>query len=152
MSKLNMYDRIRPSNCVVQRNERQEIEVNERVTFTYDVEFVPSNITWQSRWEAYMETGRQEVDKFSLIINSVTVILVVASLPSFSIWRKPAMSREGQPLMSDGLSRSKLFLEDAFRESSCSKILCIMVGTGIQIAGLAIVTILFAALCFMSPG
>ena len=92
MLKLNMYDRITPNNCIVTRDERPEIEVNERVTFTYEVEFVPSNKTWQSQWEVYFEKGRQEVQFYS-IINSVISILVVAGFASFKIWRKPAKSR-----------------------------------------------------------
>jgi len=142
MSKLKMYDRITPSNCIITRDERQEIEANRKVTFTYEVEFIQSN---QSQWRAYFERGRQEVH-FYLKMNSVIGILVVAGLTSFKIWRKPAKSSESLPLTNDGLSRSKLFLEVAFRESSCSKILCIMVGTGIQIAGMAIVSIVFLQL------
>jgi len=42
MSKLNMYDRITPSNCTITRDERQEIEANRRVTFTDEVEIIQS--------------------------------------------------------------------------------------------------------------
>ena len=59
--------------------------------------------------------------------------------------RMLAKDKEGQPLTGEGISRWKLSTGHAFREHICSKILCIMVGNGVQIAGIAIVGILSSA-------
>ena len=53
--------------------------------------------------------------------------------------------------MNEELSGWKLIVGDVFREPECSKLLCVMVGDGVQITGMGVVTIVFAALGFMSP-
>jgi len=52
---------------------------------------------------------------------------------------------ESQPLIGEGISRWKLSTGHAFREHICSKILCTMVGNGIQIVGIAVVGVLSSA-------
>jgi len=46
-SKLNMYDSIDPVDCPVELKKAQVIRQQERITFTYDVEFVKSDINYQ---------------------------------------------------------------------------------------------------------
>ncbi|KAG0461337.1 hypothetical protein HPP92_021634 [Vanilla planifolia] len=53
--------------------------------------------------------------------------------------------------MNEELSGWKLVVSDVFRAPSNPTLLCVMVGDGVQILGMAVVTILFAALGFMSP-
>uniref|UniRef100_A0A0E0LWF4 Transmembrane 9 superfamily member n=1 Tax=Oryza punctata TaxID=4537 RepID=A0A0E0LWF4_ORYPU len=73
-SKRNMYDNIEPVSCPMELQKSQVIRQQERITFTYDVEFVKSDIKWPSRWDAYlkMEAGAK-VHWFS-IMNSLMVI------------------------------------------------------------------------------
>ncbi|MBA0838735.1 hypothetical protein Goarm_004529 [Gossypium armourianum] len=95
----------------------------EPIVFTYEVTFEESDIKWPSRWDAYlkMEGAKEELDK------------------------------EAQAMVNEELSGWKLVVGDVFRAPSNPALLCIMVGDGVQILGMAIVTILFAALGFMSP-
>ncbi|MED6159224.1 Transmembrane 9 superfamily member 12 [Stylosanthes scabra] len=65
--------------------------------------------------------------------------------------RYEELDKEAQAQMNEELSGWKLVVGDVFREPSCSKLLCIMVGDGVQILGMGGVTIVFAALGFMSP-
>ncbi|KAJ7008477.1 hypothetical protein NC653_007216 [Populus alba x Populus x berolinensis] len=65
--------------------------------------------------------------------------------------RYEELDKEAQAQMNEELSGWKLVVGDVFREPDCSKLLCIMVGDGVQITGMAIVTIIFAAFGFMSP-
>ncbi|KAI3753568.1 hypothetical protein L2E82_25625 [Cichorium intybus] len=53
--------------------------------------------------------------------------------------------------MNEELSGWKLVVGDVFREPTNSKLLCVMIGTGFQITGMAFVIIIFVALGFMSP-
>ncbi|KAG6509132.1 hypothetical protein ZIOFF_034523 [Zingiber officinale] len=53
--------------------------------------------------------------------------------------------------MNEELSGWKLVVGDVFRGPNFSKLLCVMVGDGVQITGMTVVTIVFAALGFMSP-
>ncbi|CAN1172208.1 Transmembrane 9 superfamily member 11 [Linum perenne] len=52
--------------------------------------------------------------------------------------------------MNEELSRWKLVVEDVFHAPRNSALLCVMVGNEVQILGLAVVTIFFTALGFMS--
>ncbi|MBA0844316.1 hypothetical protein Goarm_001419 [Gossypium armourianum] len=96
---------------------------SEPIVFTYEVAFEESDIKWPSRWDAYlkMEGSKEELDK------------------------------EAQAQMNEELSGWKLVVGDVFRAPSHPALLCIMVGDGVQILGMGVVTILFAALGFMSP-
>ncbi|RCV31671.1 hypothetical protein SEVIR_6G204400v4 [Setaria viridis] len=158
-SKLNMYDSIDPVDCPVELKKAQVIRQQERITFTYDVEFVKSDIKWPSRWDAYlkMEAG-SKVHWFS-IMNSLMVILFLAGIVFViflrtvrrDLTRYEELDKEAQAQMNEELSGWKLVVGDVFREPTCSKLLCIMIGDGVQILGMAIVTIVFATLGFMSP-
>ncbi|KAJ4971504.1 hypothetical protein NE237_004603 [Protea cynaroides] len=53
--------------------------------------------------------------------------------------------------MNEELSGWKLLVGDVFRAPNHPTLLCVMVGDGIQILGMAVVTIMLAALNFMSP-
>ncbi|KAD2113025.1 hypothetical protein E3N88_41815 [Mikania micrantha] len=61
------------------------------------------------------------------------------------------LDKEAQAQMNEELSGWKLVVSDVFRVPDHPALLCVMVGDGIQILGMAVVTILFAALGFMSP-
>ncbi|KAI0529633.1 hypothetical protein KFK09_002187 [Dendrobium nobile] len=158
MSKLNMYDKIDPTTCPSELDNCQVIREQERITFTYDVEFVKSNIRWPSRWDAYLKMEGARVHWFS-IMNSLMVIFFLAGIVFViflrtvrrDLTRYEELDKESQAQMNEELSGWKLVVGDVFREPSCSKLLCIMVGDGVQIAGMAVVTIVFAALGFMSP-
>ncbi|KAF5748119.1 hypothetical protein HS088_TW04G00069 [Tripterygium wilfordii] len=41
-------------HMVVNSNSPQEVEEKKEIIFTYDVEFVPSDVKWASRWDAYL--------------------------------------------------------------------------------------------------
>lgn len=158
MSKHSMYDKIDPVICPLELDKSQVIREQERITFSYEVEFVKSDIRWPSRWDAYLKMDGARVHWFS-IMNSLMVIFFLAGIVFViflrtvrrDLTRYEELDKESQAQMNEELSGWKLVVGDVFREPNCSKLLCIMVGDGIQIAGMAIVTIVFAALGFMSP-
>lgn len=158
ISKLNMYDKIDPIICPLELDKCQVIREQERITFSYEVEFVKSDIRWPSRWDAYLKMDGARVHWFS-IMNSLMVIFFLAGIVFViflrtvrrDLTRYEELDKESQAQMNEELSGWKLVVGDVFREPSCSKLLCIMVGDGVQIAGMAVVTIVFAALGFMSP-
>ncbi|CAK9177384.1 unnamed protein product [Ilex paraguariensis] len=65
--------------------------------------------------------------------------------------RYEELDKEAQAQMNEELSGWKLVVGDVFRAPRNPSLLCVMVGNGVQILGMAVVTILFAALGFMSP-
>ncbi|KAJ8629625.1 hypothetical protein MRB53_022948 [Persea americana] len=158
MSKLKMYDTIDTMDCSLEPEKSQVIRERERVSFTYEVEFVKSDIRWPSRWDAYLKMEGARIHWFS-ILNSLMVIFFLAGIVFViflrtvrrDLTRYEELDKEAQAQMNEELSGWKLVVGDVFREPECSKLLCVMVGDGVQIAGMAVVTIVFAAFGFMSP-
>ncbi|KAK6918703.1 Nonaspanin (TM9SF) [Dillenia turbinata] len=158
MLKLHMYDKISPISCPAELDKYQIIREQQRVSFTYEVEFVKSNTRWPSRWDAYLKMEGARVHWFS-ILNSLMVIFFLAGIVFViflrtvrrDLTRYEELDKETQAQMNEELSGWKLVVGDVFREPDCSRLLCVMVGDGVQIAGMAVVTIVFAAFGFMSP-
>ncbi|XP_021746247.1 transmembrane 9 superfamily member 12 [Chenopodium quinoa] len=158
MSKLHMYDNINSINCPGDLERSQIIREQERVAFTYEVEFVKSSTRWPSRWDAYLKMEGARVHWFS-ILNSLMVIFFLAGIVFViflrtvrrDLTRYEELDKEAQAQMNEELSGWKLVVGDVFREPEHAKLLCVMVGDGVQITGMAAVTIVFAALGFMSP-
>ncbi|KAF5741348.1 transmembrane 9 superfamily member 12 [Tripterygium wilfordii] len=158
MTKHHTYDNISSVSCASELDKSQIIRDQERVSFTYEVEFVKSDIRWPSRWDAYLKMEGARVHWFS-ILNSLMVIFFLAGIVFViflrtvrrDLTRYEELDKESQAQMNEELSGWKLVVGDVFREPECSKLLCVMVADGVQIMGMAVVTIVFAALGFMSP-
>ncbi|CAN1196695.1 Transmembrane 9 superfamily member 12 [Linum perenne] len=158
MTKLHLYDNITAPSCPLELEKSQIIRQHERVSFTYEVEFVKSDIKWPFRWDAYLKMEGARVHWFS-ILNSLMVIFFLAGIVFViflrtvrrDLTRYDELDKEAQVQMNEELSGWKLVVGDVFREPEHSKLLCLMIGDGVQITGMAVVTIVFAALGFLSP-
>lgn len=153
VSKLKMYDKISPTvDCV--DFPKQPVLEGEQITFSYDVTFVKSDIRWPSRWDAYLKMEGARVHWFS-ILSSLMVIGIVFAIFLRTVRRDltkyAELDKEAQAQMTEELSGWKLVVGDVFRAPAHAELLSIMVGDGVQIAGMAVVTILFTAFGFMSP-
>ncbi|MBA0605604.1 hypothetical protein Godav_018160 [Gossypium davidsonii] len=156
MTKLHMYESISPVNCPLELDKSQIIRERERISFTYEVEFVKSDIRWPSRWDAYLKMEGARVHWFS-ILNSLMVITFLAGIVFViflrtvrrDLTRYEELDKEAQAQMNEELSGWKLVVGDVFREPDCAKLLCVMIGDGVQITGMAAVTIVFAAFGFI---
>ncbi|XP_040996804.1 transmembrane 9 superfamily member 11-like isoform X2 [Juglans microcarpa x Juglans regia] len=134
------------------------IKEGQPIVFTYEVTFEESDIKWPSRWDAYLKMEGSKVHWFS-ILNSLMVITFLAGIVLViflrtvrrDLTRYEELDKEAQAQMNEELSGWKLVVGDVFRAPTNPSLLCIMVGDGVQILGMAVVTILFAALGFMSP-
>ncbi|KAJ8748235.1 hypothetical protein K2173_000643 [Erythroxylum novogranatense] len=158
MTKLHRYDNVSSVSCPLELGKSQVIREQERVSFTYEVQFVKSDIKWPSRWDAYLKMEGARVHWFS-ILNSLMVIFFLAGIV-FVIFLRTVrrdltkyeeLDKEAQAQMNEELSGWKLVVGDVFREPEHSKLFCVMIGDGVQITGMAVVTIVFAAFGFMSP-
>ncbi|GMI89183.1 hypothetical protein like AT5G35160 [Hibiscus trionum] len=158
VTKLKMYEKYpSPIKCDPTAVS-MPIKEGEPMVFTYEVAFELSDIKWPSRWDAYLKMEGSKVHWFS-ILNSLMVITFLAGIVLViflrtvrrDLTRYEELDKESQVQMNEELSGWKLVVGDVFRAPSSPSLLCILVGDGIQILGMAIVTILFAALGFMSP-
>ncbi|KAL6839131.1 hypothetical protein ACP4OV_031022 [Aristida adscensionis] len=134
------------------------------LVFSYEVAFVESSVAWPSRWDAYLDMGGAKVHWFS-ILNSIVVVAFLAAIVLVillrTVRRDLARYEElggeagaGARASADDeleLAGWKLVAGDVFREPSHPLLLCVLVGDGVRILGMAVITILFAALGFMSP-
>lgn len=64
----------------------QEVTEGADIVYTYDVEWKESDITWVSRWDAYLKMPGGKVHWFS-ILNSIMVILVMACIVAMILLR-----------------------------------------------------------------
>lgn len=157
-AKLHRYDEVPSVNCPLDLEKSQIVSEHERIAFTYEVEFVTSDIKWPSRWDAYLKMDGARVHWFS-ILNSLMVIFFLAGIVFViflrtvrrDLTRYEELDKESQAQMNEELSGWKLVVGDVFREPGNSRLLCVMIGDGVQITGMTGVTIVFAALGFMSP-
>lgn len=158
VKKLKMYEKYpSPIKCDP-TSVSVPVKEGKPIVFTYDVEFEESDIKWPSRWDAYLKMEGSKVHWFS-ILNSLMVITFLAGIVLViflrtvrrDLTRYEELDKEAQAQMNEELSGWKLVVGDVFRAPTNPALLCIMVGDGVQILGMAVVTILFAALGFMSP-
>ncbi|PPD74111.1 hypothetical protein GOBAR_DD28966 [Gossypium barbadense] len=155
---LKMYDKYPSEIKCDTTTVTVPIKEGEPIVFTYEVAFEESDIKWPSRWDAYLKMEGSKVHWFS-ILNSLMVITFLAGIVLViflrtvrrDLTRYEELDKEAQAQMNEELSGWKLVVGDVFRAPSHPALLCIMVGDGVQILGMGVVTILFAALGFMSP-
>uniref|UniRef100_A0A5B7BNW7 Transmembrane 9 superfamily member n=1 Tax=Davidia involucrata TaxID=16924 RepID=A0A5B7BNW7_DAVIN len=134
------------------------IKEGQPLVFSYEVSFVESDIRWPLRWDAYLKMEGSKVHWFS-ILNSLMVITFLAAIVLViflrtirrDLARYEELDKEALAHMNEELSGWKLVVGDVFRAPENPKLLCIMVADGLRILGMAVETIFFAALGFMSP-
>ncbi|CAH9132612.1 unnamed protein product [Cuscuta epithymum] len=154
----SMYDKYPTSIQCDPATVSMMIKEGDSLAFTYEVSFVESDIKWPSRWDAYLKMEGAKVHWFS-ILNSLMVITFLAGIVLIiflrtirrDLARYEELDKEAQAQMNEELSGWKLVVGDVFRAPGNPELLCIVVGDGCQILGMAIATIFFAALGFMSP-
>ncbi|XP_064624423.1 transmembrane 9 superfamily member 4-like isoform X2 [Lineus longissimus] len=135
----------------------QEIidKAENKVMFSYEVEWRPSNIRWASRWDTYLAMSDVQIHWFS-IINSVVVVFFLAGILTMIIvrtLRKDIARYNKDDDIEDTLEETgwKLVHGDVFRPPRNKKLFVAMIGAGLQIFCMAFITIMFAMLGMLSP-
>ncbi|GFH09283.1 transmembrane 9 superfamily member, partial [Haematococcus lacustris] len=123
--------------------------------FTYDVRFVASDIRWASRWDTYLLMIDDQIHWFS-IINSVMIVLFLTGMVAVIMLRVLRRDISNYNQLESGEDAQeetgwKLVHGDVFRPPAAGSILASYVGTGVQLFGMALVTMIFALLGFLSP-
>ncbi|CAI7802553.1 unnamed protein product [Closterium sp. NIES-53] len=133
----------------------QPIKENEEVIFTYDVMFKPSNVKWASRWDTYLLMTDDQIHWFS-IINSLMIVLFLSGMVAMIMMRTlhRDISQYNQLETQEEAQEEtgwKLVHGDVFRPPNYAGLLCVYVGTGVQLFFMTLVTMVFALLGFLSP-
>uniref|UniRef100_A0A803MDG9 Transmembrane 9 superfamily member n=1 Tax=Chenopodium quinoa TaxID=63459 RepID=A0A803MDG9_CHEQI len=133
----------------------QEVDTDKEVVFTYDVTFEESEIKWASRWDTYLLMNDDQIHWFS-IINSLMIVLFLSGMVAMIMMRTlyRDIANYNQLETQDEAQEEtgwKLVHGDVFRPPLNSSLLCVYVGTGVQIFAMTLVTMMFALLGFLSP-
>jgi len=137
-------------------------EASGRVLFTYDVQWIENEeLHWASRWDVYlsMNDGIPSKVHWLSIANSLIIVFVLTAMIAAILVRNlrrdydryakvPTDEERAEDLEEFGW---KLVHADVFRVPSHPMLLSVLCGSGVQLLGMAFLTILFAAMGFLSP-
>eukprot|EP00195_Chlamydomonas_chlamydogama_P006578 CAMPEP_0202903266 /NCGR_PEP_ID=MMETSP1392-20130828/23330_1 /ASSEMBLY_ACC=CAM_ASM_000868 /TAXON_ID=225041 /ORGANISM="Chlamydomonas chlamydogama, Strain SAG 11-48b" /LENGTH=640 /DNA_ID=CAMNT_0049590357 /DNA_START=131 /DNA_END=2053 /DNA_ORIENTATION=+ len=133
----------------------QPVAEGTEVIFSYDVKFVASDIRWASRWDTYLMMMDDQIHWFS-VINSVMIVLFLSGMVAMIMMRtlhrditKYNQLESGEDAQEE--TGWKLVHGDVFRPPTNASMLSTIVGSGVQIFGMTVVTMIFALLGFLSP-
>jgi len=128
------------------------------VLFTYDVQYVKSDIPWEERWDRIIssKSSNDQIHWFS-IINSLMIVLfltgMIAMIMLRTLHRDIARYNEVQTTEeAQEESGWKLVHGDVFRPPQFSPMLfSVFVGTGVQVCAMSATTMVIALLGLLSP-
>jgi len=143
------------AECNSAPGELFDLDTHEEITYTYDVVWKYSEVRWASRWDNYLKMEGGQIHWLS-ILNSVMIVLFLSGLVAMILLRTlhRDIVKYNELATSEEIAEEtgwKLVHGDVFRKPPHSKLLVACVGSGVQILGMAVVTIVFAALGFLSP-
>ncbi|CAG5111259.1 Oidioi.mRNA.OKI2018_I69.chr2.g5584.t1.cds [Oikopleura dioica] len=129
-----------------------------QITFSYSVKWEASDIRWASRWDSYLGMGDVQIHWFS-IVNSIVVVLFLSGILTMIIIRTlrrdiAAYNREDlEEELDEAIEETgwKLVHGDVFRAPEYPGLLCSLLGSGVQIFCMLLITILIAMFGMLSP-
>eukprot|EP00754_Rhynchopus_humris_P007413 Rhum_TRINITY_DN13446_c1_g1::Rhum_TRINITY_DN13446_c1_g1_i1::g.60474::m.60474/K17086/TM9SF2_4; transmembrane 9 superfamily member 2/4 len=132
------------------------------VHWTYGVEWsVSKDLTWSNRWDEYLSSSIANVSGESWrhwysILNSLLIVLCLSAIVAMILLRTLHMdfNRYNNPESADEQAEEmgwKLVHADVFRPPPYSGLFSVIIGTGTQLIGMFVLSLLFAYLGFLSP-
>ena len=133
-----------------------------KITFSYDVYWVPSDIAWASRWDIYLSMGHMYSDTIHWysILNSVIIAIFLTGLVAMILVRalRLDIQRYNRVITEEEKAEEaeekgwKLVHGDVFRPPArAPTAFAVLTGIGAQLTAMSFFTIVFAALGFLSP-
>eukprot|EP00922_Rhytidocystis_sp_ex-Travisia-forbesii_P072300 GHVS01107793.1.p1 GENE.GHVS01107793.1~~GHVS01107793.1.p1 ORF type:complete len:581 (+),score=132.43 GHVS01107793.1:49-1743(+) len=132
-----------------------EIESSPGFAFTYDVTWHPSDVRWASRWDSLLKVKHTEIHWYS-IVNCLLTVLCLSGIVGVILLRT-LMKDIARYNRLDDLEEAeeesgwKLVHGDVFRKPKGYKFLCILVGTGVQILSMCLITLVLATVGVITP-
>jgi len=124
------------------------------IIFTYSVTWEPSDIPWANRWDKYLLNTDPQIHWFS-IINSLMIVLFLTGMVAMIMMRTLHADFRRYNSMDPNEEAEetgwKLVHGDVFRPPGRPMLLSVLIGSGVQILGMTVVTMIFAVLGFLSP-
>lgn len=150
-----------PSTCEHLDNPQpfQELEVSKEnnhltIVWTYSVAWEQSSTPWANRWDRYLLNTDPQIHWFS-IINSLMIVLFLTGMVAMIMMRTlhADFRRYNQLDPNEEAEETgwKLVHGDVFRPPNNPMLLSVFVGSGVQVFGMTMITLIFAVLGFLSP-
>lgn len=147
-----------PLGCHQRSRDRQPLQVDKdgtlTIVWTYSVHWKPSDTPWANRWDKYLANTDSQIHWFS-IINSMMIVLFLTGMVAMIMMRTLSADfrRYNQMDPNEEAEETgwKLVHGDVFRPPSNPSLFSALVGNGIQVFGMTLITMIFAVLGFLSP-
>jgi len=128
---------------------------DKKIIWTYDVHWISSDIKWASRWDVYLKMTDSQIHWFS-ITNSIMIVLFLTGMVAMIMMRTlhRDVARYNMPGTDEDHQEEtgwKLIHGEVFRPPSNGGLFSILVGTGVQVFAMTLLTLAFAVLGFLSP-
>ncbi|KAK7080615.1 Transmembrane 9 superfamily member 4 [Halocaridina rubra] len=140
-----------------EKHSPQELKENGQnsVLFSYSVDWQRSNVRWASRWDIYLQMTDVQIHWFS-IVNSLVVVFFLSGILTMIMirtLRRDIARYNADENLEETLEESgwKLVHGDVFRPPRYPKLFTALVGSGVQIFCMALVTIILAMFGMLSP-
>eukprot|EP01147_Barroeca_monosierra_P007166 gene7166-9647_t len=124
--------------------------------YTYSVYFEESEIKWASRWDTYLRSAEGTTIQWFSIINSLVIVLFLSGMLGIILVRTlyKDIARYNQAEDKEDAQEEfgwKLIHGDVFRSPMRTLVLSVLLGSGVQLICMLIITLFFACLGFLSP-
>eukprot|EP00037_Helgoeca_nana_P032152 m.412464 g.412464 ORF g.412464 m.412464 type:complete len:630 (+) comp28855_c0_seq1:43-1932(+) len=125
----------------------------QQVIFSYGVRFEESEIAWASRWDTYLHMSDTEIHWFSIINSFITVLFLSAIFGVIIVRTLSQDIAKYNEEDDDDVEPTgwKLVHGDVFRTPAHYTLLATFTGTGIQLLGMLMVTLMLALFGMLSP-
>jgi transmembrane 9 superfamily protein 2/4 len=154
-----------PSRAVDSTMAPQDVDSEGSIVFTYDVEWIKSDIEWSNRWDLYLRSDPNAQIHWFSILNSTLIVFFLTGMVAMIMMRTlhkdiNAYNMHYEAMMGGSLTEEeaqeetgwKLLHADVFRPPQRGKVLLsIFVGTGTQIIAVLFSGVVFALAGFLSP-
>jgi transmembrane 9 superfamily protein 2/4 len=140
-----------------------DAEKGGEVIWTYDVEWVQSDIKWASRWDVYLQMTDDNIHWFS-IVNSLVILIFLSGIvglimtrilrKDFARYNEEDLTDEERVEANKEMREEtgwKLVYGDVFRPPPAATILSVYCGSGVQLMIMSVLTLAAALLGFLSP-
>ncbi|KAF4523248.1 hypothetical protein B566_EDAN006871 [Ephemera danica] len=130
---------------------------NLKITYSYSVKFVKNNtIKWSSRWDYILESMPHSNIQWFSILNSLVIVLFLSGMVAMILLRTlhKDIARYNQIDSGEDAQEEfgwKLVHGDVFRPPRKGMLLSVLLGSGMQVFFMTLVTLAFACLGFLSP-
>jgi len=128
-----------------------------KVSYSYSVHFVENNAQrWSSRWDYILDSMPHTNIQWFSILNSLVIVLFLSAMVAMIMLRTlhKDIARYNQIDAGEDSQEEygwKLVHGDVFRPPRHAMLLSVLVGSGVQVFSMTLITLVFACLGFLSP-